>query len=72
MRNTTTEPKRPTHNIWRVTGEKDNARWTKVGAAWPNGDGNGFNLVFDAVPVTGRTVLRKITDRTAAQNGGQQ
>lgn len=66
------ETKRPTHNVWRVTGEKQNARWTKIGAAWPNEDGKGFNLIFDAVPVTGRTVLRKIKDRAAAQEGGQQ
>lgn len=65
------EAKRPTHNIWRVTGDKANARWTKIGAAWPNEDGEGFNLVFDAVPVTGRTVIRKIKDRAGAQEGGQ-
>lgn len=72
MSNTSTEKKRPTHNIWRVTGDGETARWTKVGAAWPNKKGDGFNLVFDAVPVTGRTVLRQIKDRPAAQNGGQK
>lgn len=71
MSNTNTEPKRPTHNIWRVTGDGENARWVKVGAAWPHKSGGGFNLVFDAVPVSGRTVLRKIKAKAPAQKGGE-
>jgi hypothetical protein len=71
MSNTNTEPKRPTHNIWRVTGDNKDARWVKVGAAWPNRDGKGLNLVFDAVPVTGRIVLRRITAKAPAQKGGE-
>lgn len=63
------EAKRPTHILWQVNGEGEKARWTRIGAAWPNKDGKGLNLVFDAVPVTGRTVIRKIKERPAE---GQQ
>lgn len=71
MSNTTTEIKRPTHNIFRVTGENEKGRWVKIGAAWPHKKGDGFTLVFDAVPVSGRTVLRKIKAQPAAQKGGE-
>ncbi len=66
-----TDTKRPTHNIWRVTGEGTEGRWVKVGAAWPHRNGDGFTLVFDAVPVSGRTVLRKIKAKAPAQKGGE-
>ena len=53
--------KRPTHAIYQVLGEGDNARWVRVGSAWEHRrDGKGLNLVFDAYPVTGRTVIREI------------
>lgn len=39
-------------------GEKK-ARWLEIGAAWKHKDGDGFDLVLEAVPVSGRIVLRK-------------
>lgn len=63
----TAQPKRPTHAIYQVLGEKDNARWIRVGAGWTNEDGKGFNLVFDAYPVTGRTVVREIDYEAQAE-----
>lgn len=56
----TAEPRRPTHRLYRVTGDGEAAIWTPIGAAWPNKDGKGFNLNCDAVPLTGRIVLRLI------------
>src|ERR1700693_6060127 len=32
--------------------------WTRIGAAWPHDDGEGFNVQFDMVPLNGRIVLR--------------
>ena len=58
-----TEPRRPTHRLYRVNGEGAAAIWTPIGAAWPNKDGKGFNLNCDAVPLTGRIVLRLIEPR---------
>jgi hypothetical protein len=63
--------RRPTHRLYRVIGDGDTAIWTPIGAAWPNKDGKGFNLSCDAIPLTGRLVLRMITAREAIE-GGQQ
>ena len=63
--------RKPTHRLYRVLGDGQDASWTPIGAAWPNKDGKGFNLTCDAVPLTGRLVLRFITARTE-EGGGQQ
>jgi hypothetical protein len=55
--------KPPTHLIWQVIGENKKSRWIRCGAAWKNKDGKGFLLVFDAYPVTGRTMLRELKDK---------
>ncbi len=41
------EPCRPTHRLYRVTGDGEAAIWIPIGAAWPNKDGKGFNLNCD-------------------------
>ena len=60
---------KPTHRIYRVNGQGSRSKWTEIGAAWPNRDGNGFSISCDAVPLTGRIVMRKITER--AENAEQ-
>ncbi len=68
MRNQSTQTtNKPTHRLYRVDGEGKNARWTAIGAAWPNRDGEGFSISCDAVPLHGRIVMRKITERAASQ-----
>lgn len=67
----TSSARRPTHRLYRVTGEGKDAAWTPIGAAWPNKDGKGFNISCDAVPLTGRIVLRIISPRDP-EFGGQQ
>ena len=50
----------PTHTIFQVIErEKDVRLWSRIGAAWMHQDGEGFNLVFDAFPLTGNVVVRK-------------
>lgn len=44
------------------SGEKRGV-WTRVGAAWPNKDGRGFNVVLDVVPLDGRLILREPLER---------
>jgi hypothetical protein len=61
--------RKPTHRLYRVIGEGKSAIWTPIGAAWPNKDGLGFNLSCDAVPLTGRLVLRFITSRDDISGG---
>lgn len=63
--------RRPTHRLYRVQGDGASAIWTPIGAAWPNKDGLGFNISCDAVPLTGRIVMRTVPDR-AKDEGGQQ
>lgn len=65
---TAKESKRPTHIIWQVIGEGEKSHWTRVGAAWPNRDGKGLNLKFDAFPLDGRVVVREHEQA----EGGQQ
>lgn len=79
MSEKTNQNKRPTHALFTVVGEGDKARWIRIGAAWPNKDGKGANLIFDALPISGRAVLREITeqditgddDNSTSQGGGQ-
>jgi len=54
-----TQKKRPTHTIYKVTGEGEATRFVKVGVGFPHKDGLGLALVFDGIPVEGRIALRK-------------
>ena len=49
---------RPSHRLFNVTGDGDNARWTDIGVAWTTRDGKGFTLSLNAVPINGRVVMR--------------
>ena len=68
---------KPTHRLYRVSGEGKSAFWTPIGAAWANKDGMGFSLSCDLVPLQGRIVMRLITARdkiadAAQADGGQK
>jgi hypothetical protein len=68
-----TTKKHPTYVIFQVIGEKDMARWIRVGAGWTNRDGKGVRLIFDSYPVVGRTVIREVSQQDdTTGNGGQQ
>jgi len=47
---TTQKPNRPSHTLFMVEGEKDNAVWTEIGALWKHAQGDGFNLNLKALP----------------------
>ncbi|MBO9499556.1 MAG: hypothetical protein J7483_08885 [Novosphingobium sp.] len=59
--------RQPTHRIYRVIGDGENSSWTPIGAAWPNKDGHGFSIVCDAVPLQGRIVMRRVTEKPVAK-----
>jgi hypothetical protein len=63
--------RKPTHRLYRVQGEGRNAIWTPIGAAWPNKDSLGFSIQCEAMPLTGRIVMRAIVER-AEPAGAQQ
>jgi hypothetical protein len=37
--------------------EGQKAVWTRIGAAWPHGNGPGFNIQLEALPIGDRIVL---------------
>ena len=39
-------------------GQGQDPFWLRIGAAWANKDGKGFNVQLDALPLNGRLVLR--------------
>jgi hypothetical protein len=63
--NTETKPagKAPTHAAFQVRdGAKGKGFWTRIGSAWANGDGKGFNIQLDSVPLDGRITLRVVSE----------
>jgi hypothetical protein len=52
--------KKPTliaYSISKREGQK--AYWTRIGAAWPHGNGTGLSIQLDALPIGDRIVLRE-------------
>lgn len=66
MSNKSDTSNRPTHAIWKVIGEGNKARWIRVGAAWMHKDLKGTNLKFDSMPLSGRVVVRELTEQDNA------
>jgi len=64
---TGTQNPAPTHSLYVVQGNGETARWTRIGAAWPNRDGKGFSMKLDAAPITGRVVMRLNKPRDEAR-----
>lgn len=64
-----TRSRRPSHAVYIVEGEGESAFWTKIGAAWENDDGQGFNLQLSALPLTGRLVVRKPKPQAEREGG---
>ncbi|MGJ4972873.1 hypothetical protein ACQR1N_31125 [Bradyrhizobium sp. HKCCYLRH1073] len=54
------ESRKPSHDAFAVSGEGKKATWTRIGAAWPNEDGRGYNIVIaPGLAVSGKIVLRE-------------
>lgn len=69
MNKTQRSDKAPTHEVFAVRrdGDGDDAKsfWTKIGAAWPHKDGDGFNLKLELLPLDGaELVIRKWKPKT--------
>jgi hypothetical protein len=59
MSNTATATKSPSHIVYHVRDRQgQKAIFTRIGAAWPHKDGNGFNIQIDVTPLDGRLTLR--------------
>jgi hypothetical protein len=64
-----TQTRKPTHRLYNVEGDGETSNWTEIGAAWPNKDGKGFNLVCRAMPLTGLIVMREIVEKEGSEDG---
>lgn len=63
--NDTNHTKQPTHIAYQVKDREDKPGiWTRIGSAWSHGDGKGFTVQIDAVPLDGRITLRLPSDKT--------
>jgi hypothetical protein len=51
---------RPSHRVYAVTKNGERNFWQPIGAAWAHGDGDGFNLKLDYLPLNdAEIVIRK-------------
>ena len=63
--------KMPDYNVYTVSereGYKD--FWTQIGVAFGHGDGEmkGMNVLLSALPLDGRLVLRRYTEKPEAED----
>jgi len=50
----------PSHRVYAVTKNGERSFWKPIGAAWVHGDGEGFNLKLDYLPLNdAEIVVRK-------------
>jgi hypothetical protein len=47
----------PSHRVYAVTRQGKQSYWRTIGAAWPHGDGDGFNLKLDFLPLNGADIV---------------
>jgi hypothetical protein len=64
---------RPTHRAYAVTKTGSKRFWREIGAAWAHGDGEGFTLKLEYLPLNGaEIVIRKPLEKAemeAAEGG---
>jgi len=66
---TNTDSRRPEYTAYSVReyrkpGGAKHSDWTRVGIAWAHKDGDGLDLILDAIPVSGRIAIRKSAPKT--------
>jgi hypothetical protein len=70
------QPATPTHRAYSVIRrEGQDDYWLNLGLVFPHKDGNGFNIVLQALPLDGKIVCREITNdenEEGSQSRGRQ
>jgi len=67
------QPAAPTHRAYSVIKrEGQDDYWLNLGLAFPHKDGNGFNIILQALPIDGKIVCREITEEDAAEESPAQ
>lgn len=65
--------RRPSHIAFHVRGGEDaKAYFNRIGSAFPHKDGEGYNILLDALPVDGKVVLRTPQERLEDQRNGNR
>ena len=56
---------KPAYRVYTVEDREDaeDSFWTQIGAAFAHVNNEGLNIVLRALPVDGRLVLRRYTDK---------
>jgi len=59
------KPSQPVYDVFVVEdrGKDQDAYWLKVGAAFAHRDRDGMNIVLQALPTSGRLVLRRFQEK---------
>jgi hypothetical protein len=72
QRRKTVSGEKPSHKAYVVEerdSEDKNGFWTRVGSAWPHGDGKGLNIqLASGLAVSGRIVLREYTEEDVTED----
>ncbi len=64
---TTTSSNKPSHRVYAVTKRKSGDNdWTEIGACWSHGDGKGFNLKLDYLPLTDAELVIRVPKEKSA------
>jgi hypothetical protein len=58
-----TSSKKPTHLAYVVRNTGNESYWDRIGVAWANQDGKGFNIQLHSLPLDGRITLRLATEQ---------
>lgn len=65
-------PSKPSHIAYQVReAGDDKSYFNRVGSAFAHGDGKGFNIMLDSVPVDGRVTLRTPQERLNTKKNGR-
>ena len=60
-----------THRVYTVIRrEGQDDYWLNIGLAFPHKDGNGFNIVLQALPLDGKIVCREVTEESGDEAVG--
>ena len=63
---------RPSHRVYAVTKNGKQSFWHPIGAAWLHGDGEGFTLKFEYLPLNGAEIVgRKLKAETTETAGDE-
>jgi hypothetical protein len=67
-----TNKTRPTHRVYAVVKNGEKKFWQPIGAMWAHGDGKGFNLRLDYLPLTDAELAARVAGDKQAEAGGAQ